>query len=610
MTVRYVGIGGNDANSGLSWAQRKLTLSGVEATPVAAGDIVYVGAGIYRELLTCGVSGGNSYTTGTVSVTNGSKTVTGSGTSWLANAYANGWFQSQVLAGGTDGVTVAAGNTFTAVLGNFQAGHIGMTIRINAVGSYIILAVGALGSITVRNPDGTTPTFAGATALTYDVGPESPYEIASVDLNTQITLKEPWAGPSFTGLAYETWQDIRYIADLTGANTDGVGGTICISGSNDDMALTRANCIVNNSKLRRTLRGFSMYGCTGVLLTATQNWIIEDCCFEGDANSLYVSLVSAQYGGPNITVRRCWFWSTTGGAIDMNPGFGVDNDHDLIENCVFLGSTYREINHASVGGILIRNCTFLGNFNAVYMGTTLTTGQSVTVNNCIFISNGTALRGNITGQLIEDFNSLVSNNTDRSNVNAGAGSVGYPVLFAPPPLLKNGRLEAWNPFSLQSYSTLRNRAGIVPPGSDLLGVVRPQETNSDWGAVETQPLPTIDGSNGRGGSGNALKINGRGYHDILIPVTTGVTVTVSVYVKWDSNSNIGVKPQATMLADYGLAESSTAATGTGTTYEQLSIGPFTPTVPGSGYGFMVLRLQNLSTYSSAIAAYFDDWAVA
>lgn len=57
MTIRYVGMGGSDANDGLSWATRKLTLNGVEDTPVVAGDTVYVGAGTYREQLTVDVSG-------------------------------------------------------------------------------------------------------------------------------------------------------------------------------------------------------------------------------------------------------------------------------------------------------------------------------------------------------------------------------------------------------------------------------------------------------------------------------------------------------------------------------------------------------------------------
>lgn len=57
MTTRYVGIGGNDSNDGLSWANRKLTLNGVEDTPVEAGDVVYIGAGTYRDAMTCDVDG-------------------------------------------------------------------------------------------------------------------------------------------------------------------------------------------------------------------------------------------------------------------------------------------------------------------------------------------------------------------------------------------------------------------------------------------------------------------------------------------------------------------------------------------------------------------------
>ena len=57
MTVRYVGKGGSDSNDGLSWANRKLTLNGVEDTPVVAGDTIYVGPGTYRELLTVDVDG-------------------------------------------------------------------------------------------------------------------------------------------------------------------------------------------------------------------------------------------------------------------------------------------------------------------------------------------------------------------------------------------------------------------------------------------------------------------------------------------------------------------------------------------------------------------------
>ena len=57
MTAYYVGIGGSDANSGTSWANRKANIDSVENIPVAAGDTVYVGPGVYRETLTVDVSG-------------------------------------------------------------------------------------------------------------------------------------------------------------------------------------------------------------------------------------------------------------------------------------------------------------------------------------------------------------------------------------------------------------------------------------------------------------------------------------------------------------------------------------------------------------------------
>ena len=57
MTTLYVGPGGSDANNGLSWANRRLTLNGIEDKPVVAGDTVYVGPGVYRETLTVDVAG-------------------------------------------------------------------------------------------------------------------------------------------------------------------------------------------------------------------------------------------------------------------------------------------------------------------------------------------------------------------------------------------------------------------------------------------------------------------------------------------------------------------------------------------------------------------------
>jgi len=41
MATYYMGTGGSDSNSGHTWAERKLTLDGIENIPVKAGDKVY-----------------------------------------------------------------------------------------------------------------------------------------------------------------------------------------------------------------------------------------------------------------------------------------------------------------------------------------------------------------------------------------------------------------------------------------------------------------------------------------------------------------------------------------------------------------------------------------
>ena len=88
MAKKWVGPSAAGNEDGTSWADRYGALNDAEDNPVAAGDIVHVGPGVYRELLTVDVSGGNTYVVGTVSLTNGSKTVTGSGTTFTGNVFA------------------------------------------------------------------------------------------------------------------------------------------------------------------------------------------------------------------------------------------------------------------------------------------------------------------------------------------------------------------------------------------------------------------------------------------------------------------------------------------------------------------------------------------
>lgn len=537
MTVRYVGIGGNNSNDGLSWANRKLTLNGVEDTPVVAGDFVWVGAGTYRELLTVDVSGGNTYSTGTISVTNGSAVVTGSGTSFLANVAANYIFHCTVLARGTDGVTTAVTATshaFTSAAGNFQAGHVGRTIRVNTIGAYIIIARVSATEVTIAKPDNSSFLMVAGTGLTYDVGPESPYEILSVDSDTQITLTKPWGAESFTGLAYLTYNPIRYIGDYLGTNTDGVGGVVRVTGSDNDQTATRVSCI--NAAAARNYRiwdGFTFDMATAGQINNVSGayWIIQKCFFNPSLQAITTSGSTQAV----LTVQNCCF--ITGAAhISIAPAHSavLDNVAYLIQSCLFLyGST--AIQSTRIGGFTIRNNLFMGlRTNGIQIGTALTVGQTLTVNNCLFQSVGTAVNATVAGEITENYNQFFGNNANRTNVLTGANSNVYPLLLDTRWFFQlinagagpNDVEQLVSLFDLASYSPLLNVAGTSPTTTDLRGTAV-QGAEREWGALEHDSTLKIAGS-AAGGSGiSRARVQGQennmqGY----LKQSTAVNITV------------------------------------------------------------------------------------
>lgn len=460
MATYYVGIGGNDANNGLSWANRKLTLNGAEDVAVAAGDTVKVGPGTYRELLTIDVSG------------------------------------------------------------------------------------------TSGNP-------------------------------------------------------ITYIADTTGKDTDGVGGLVRITGSADDIAGTRAQCI-NCSAQRdyRTFRGFALDGNSGASINlasaSCSNWIIEDCWFNSQFGAS-ASQCIAVANGTNNTIRRCVMYASKGQALLFSHTSTVSNAGHLVENCIVLGANTYGIQIDRVGGGTVKNCLFVGCLSAgIRVNTALAAGQTWNVNNSMFLCCLHGLRATATGEITEDYNTFLGNQTaDRTSTSTGTHSVTHGVLMQPFMLLNNGRSEPWLPFVLMVESTLRNRAGTSFPTEDLFGVLRAQETECDWGPVEALAPVSKESTTVPSGEDHAYKINGRGYVDIRVPVVASTAFTVSVDVTWDNNANIGSKPQIKLLADYGVSEQTATATGSGGgTFETLQVGG-TPNADG----VMILRIINRSTHTSAIATY-------
>ena len=440
MTTRYCGIGGNDGNSGLTWALRKLTLDGVEDTPVVAGDVCYIGPGVYRELLTVDVSGG---------------------------------------------------------------------------------------------------------------------------AGTEIT----------------------YIGDVTGEHTDGVGGVVRITGSDNDQTTARNNCIVSTGgEDYRTWRGLYLDMSTQNHIYVTgvsTNWIIEDCvCGQGGESAIKAENDAMA----DFTVRRCTFYDikTNLYGCYFNSTGGNANSGHVVENCVFIGQM-RGVGLDDTGGVTIRNCTFVGGGFCIIVIDALPGGYTaISVTNCTISSGNQAIRAVNLGEIVEDYNALSGNATDRVNVNVGGNSVTYPPLFKMS-ILHAGASQASGlniaPTVLGELSQWSQIAAITGADErtvDLLGIGRPvTAAKNSWGAVQYQGQARDTGTT-YDGSTAALTLPDAGRVQFKIPTADATEITISVRAYREANY-AGTNPRL-IIKQPGQADDTTTDAAAASQWNELTT-TLTPAAP-------------------------------
>ena len=460
MTDRYVGIGGNDGNNGLSWANRKLTLTGAEDTPVAAGDTVYVGPGVYREVLGIDVSG------------------------------------------------------------------------------------------TSGNP-------------------------------------------------------ITYIADVTGENTDGVGGIVRQTGSDNDLTAVRNNIISANGKDYRTFRGFfyNLAKQPAMNVVNPDTWIVEDCYFaETIYSPAFIKVTGTDQA--SFTIRRCIFRQAAynDNCIEFSHSSTVDNTGHLIENCLFDGNMIH-VYILRIGGITVNNCTFFAAIQALRYAIAPAGGQATTVNNCIIAYGNVGMQATAVGEFVENFNAFFGNDVDRTNTATGADSNTSPPNIIPS-LLHDGVImpaPEW-PGMLNEWSQIGRIAGTSEATDDLFGITRPATSSKkSWGAIQLREGER-DTATKRTGTAS-LKLADAGDHQMFLPVD-GTEITISCYTLFETNY-AGTKPQM-IIRQPGQSDDVTLATGAVDTQELLTT-TLTPSAT-PGYVVVIMRSNNTAT-SGSYATYFDDLAV-
>jgi hypothetical protein len=465
MTTRYVGPGGSDGASGLSWALRKETLNGVEDTPVVAGDNIYVGPGVYRETLTCDVSG-------------------------------------------------SSGN------------------------------------------------------------------------------------------------EITYIGDPMGIYTDGVGGEVRLSGSDDDESRTRSWGINVTGKLYRTFIGLTVEMTTAAAVYSAQpqpigwNLLVEDCVFRHCGSGVGIS-TNASYDHVVATIRRCFF-RTDGYAVSVNCNGSIPDA--LIENCVFYGGAQHIVGWTTPSGTTIKNCTFMNGLGKSGSVATIwfsgsPAGAIVAYNNLYICAN---MESDIAGHIVEDYGYIVPGERESealTNITKGANSVTRPPMLMPP-LLHEGFYIHQDSLGFMPGSPISlYGCGQSPPSTDFYGLPRPStDSKKTRGAIqynvverETVIVPQ--------GTSESIKMPDAMVHQIFVPIT-GKKMTFSVSVYREANY-AGTNPQM-ILKQPGQSDIIVTDTGSSETFNTLSHSY----TPASFPTFVVMQLLNDNTaVSGDYATYFGGFRV-
>lgn len=401
---------------------------------------------------------------------------------------------------------------------------------------------------------------------------------------------------------------ITYIADVTGEHTDGVGGVVRITGSDDDQSATRASAIATASaRTYRTFRGFMIDTCTSNHIqvanqSGNSNWIFEDCQLQSGSTNAAAILIPNN--ATNMTIRRCKFMGNMGAGIIISHSSTVSNAAHVVENCVFIGTRGNAaVESIRVGGITVRNCTFLSCTAAIRVTTALAGGQVLTANNNIVQNCGSGFVATTTAEFSEDYNTLFGNGTPRTNVNTGTNSVAFPALFDIPLLLDGFTLPSKEPLALGQWSWLANKTGSSHASDDLNGLDRPA-TNSknSWGAIQ-YVAALRNTSTVRNGS-SSLMVYDAGERFIMRVPVTNVSTVISLYVNRQTDY-AGSNPQM-IIRQPGQADRTTSDTGTANAWNQLT-DTFTPAA-APGFVDIFVRSRNTAT-SGSFSVFVDDLTV-
>lgn len=358
----------------------------------------------------------------------------------------------------------------------------------------------------------------------------------------------------------------------------------------------------------------------GAATTNSINITIRDCkLISGNISTAAISYIGLADIAANWTIDRCRFLCFAGNAIvaTFPTSAGADFDTNFqIHNCEFnvAGGTAINIIASGAasfkpGGVDVIDCVFCTRLSAMTASANIATTIPCTMTNSLLLcAAGPALSAATLGQIIENYNRIVST-TLRTNVDIGANSIdGFTHAL----LLDLGFAEqlgfARRPyFSPMPLSPLLGFGSSGAPLVDILNRPRPAggaAITKAVGAYERHNTAIRETTTVRTGS-SALAIVGPGDHDFQVPVDASST-TVSVYMRYDATHDATNKPQMQVVngEECGVTAATATMTAAADTWEQLSL-TFTPTRAG----IVTVRLISRAAAGGG-KAFADDFSVA
>lgn len=288
---------------------------------------------------------------------------------------------------------------------------------------------------------------------------------------------------------------ITYIGDYDGTHTDGVGGIVRISGSDDDIATARDYCINGNSKTYRIFDGLFCNGqAKSAIVISGSNCTVQNCYLEGAHGDgiLRISGAVTEILVSNCFVNMYHASNTTGIIFVHSTAYSANS---TVQNCIVIGGMFQYYGNYT-GGLTFKNCTALQSGNQCFRFLNQNASYPSTITNSIIIGN-VGVYANIASVVTEDYNSF-NTSTSRTNVDVGAHSNTYlPFMEARWffEMINGGGLIT--PFDLASYSGLINVAGTSPTTADMRGTTV-QGTQREWGALEYDSTLDIEAGTGGG----------------------------------------------------------------------------------------------------------------